>query len=107
VNGSAGQAPAGHPDFNGILKSAQPPASQAPAASSSNWGYQAVRSAIRYQLADIRYQRSGTKIERTSCPSRARGTVFMLSIPQVCELRLLVANQEFAALLENLKTDYL
>jgi len=35
VSGAAGQAPAGHPDFNGILKSAQPPASQAPAASSS------------------------------------------------------------------------
>src|SRR5271157_4874825 len=32
VSGAAGQAPAGHPDFNGILKSAQPPAQQAPAA---------------------------------------------------------------------------
>jgi hypothetical protein len=32
VNGSAGQAPAGHSDFGSILKSATPPASQAPAA---------------------------------------------------------------------------
>jgi hypothetical protein len=36
VNGSAGQAPTGHPDFSSILKSAQPPATQAPAASSSS-----------------------------------------------------------------------
>jgi hypothetical protein len=33
VNGTPGQAPAGHPSFDDILKSAQPPASQAPAAS--------------------------------------------------------------------------
>ncbi len=36
VNGTAGQAPAGHPDFDEILKSAQPPASQAPAAGGSS-----------------------------------------------------------------------
>jgi len=36
VKGSTGQAPAGHPSFDDILKSAQPPASQAPAASSSS-----------------------------------------------------------------------
>ena len=35
VNGAAEQAPARHPDFNEILKSAQPPAAQSPAASSS------------------------------------------------------------------------
>lgn len=33
VNGTTGQAPAGHPSFDDILKSAQPPASQAPPAS--------------------------------------------------------------------------
>ncbi len=33
VNGTTGQAPAGHPDFDDIMKSAQPPASQAPRAS--------------------------------------------------------------------------
>jgi len=33
VNGPTGQAPAGHPSFDDILKSAQPPASQAPAES--------------------------------------------------------------------------
>jgi len=33
VNGTTGQAPAGHPDFDDIMKSAQPPASQAPPAS--------------------------------------------------------------------------
>ena len=36
VNGAAGQAPPGHPDFNEILKSAQPPASQAPAPTPSS-----------------------------------------------------------------------
>ena len=34
VKGTAGQPPAGHPDFNEILKSAQPPAAQAPVSSS-------------------------------------------------------------------------
>lgn len=31
VNGTSGQMPANHPDFNSILNSAQPPAQQAPA----------------------------------------------------------------------------
>ncbi len=38
INGTAGQAPAGQPDISGILKSAQPPATQAPPASSSSSG---------------------------------------------------------------------
>ena len=38
VNGAAGQPPAGHPDFNAILKSTQPPAQQPPAAASSSTG---------------------------------------------------------------------
>ncbi len=38
VGGATGQAPAGHPSFDDIMKSAQPPAAQAPAASPSGGG---------------------------------------------------------------------